>query len=94
MTILASLAKRKLISLLAVDEAHCISSWGHDFRPSYRKLGMLRGKLPGVPVLACTATAVAQVSCQEVKERLFEPKVCDQNAKAAGASHLGSPFRG
>ncbi|MEW5300077.1 MAG: hypothetical protein WDW36_003034 [Sanguina aurantia] len=69
MALLASLAKRRLISLLAVDEAHCISSWGHDFRPSYRKLGMLRGKLPGVPVLACTATAVAQVR-EDIEKQL------------------------
>ena len=49
------------ISLIAVDEAHCISEWGHEFRPDYRTLGLLKEEFPGVPVAAFTATATRQV---------------------------------
>lgn len=49
------------LSLLAVDEAHCISEWGHEFRPDYRILGALRSEFPGIPIAAFTATATRQV---------------------------------
>ena len=56
-----SFLARLKVSLVAVDEAHCISVWGHDFRPDYRRLGELRNTLPGVPFLALTATATERV---------------------------------
>ena len=49
------------ISLIAIDEAHCISEWGHDFRPDYRNLKMLRNIFSGVPAIALTATATKKV---------------------------------
>ncbi|KAL6102695.1 recql5 [Pungitius sinensis] len=58
---LSGLCSRGLLSYLAVDEAHCVSQWGHDFRPDYLKLGELRGRLRGVPCLALTATAPKNV---------------------------------
>ena len=52
---------------LAVDEAHCISAWGHDFRPDYRRLGQLRQLCPGVPVVALSATAAPQVRADLIR---------------------------
>ncbi len=49
------------VSLIAIDESHCISEWGHDFRPDYRNLKMLRNMFPAVPVMALTATATQKV---------------------------------
>lgn len=61
------------ISLLAIDEAHCISQWGHDFRPEYLKIAEIRPLLPGIPVIALTATATAMV-VDEIMEKLAMKK--------------------
>lgn len=62
------LAKMK-ISLITVDESHCISQWGYDFRPAYLKIAEVRRLLPGVPVLALTATATPEV-VKDIQQRL------------------------
>jgi len=60
------------INLIAVDEAHCISQWGYDFRPSYLKIADIRKELPNVPVLALTASATAIVQL-DICEKLASP---------------------
>ncbi|PYJ21390.1 MAG: DNA helicase RecQ [Verrucomicrobia bacterium] len=63
------------IAQIAIDEAHCISEWGHDFRPEYRELKKLRTHFPDVPVIALTATATERVRVDIVKQlKLREPR--------------------
>lgn len=61
--------KKMKVNLVAVDEAHCISQWGYDFRPSYLKLAELRGELPAIPFIALTATATPKVAI-DIQEKL------------------------
>lgn len=68
--------RRKLhllpVCMIAVDEAHCISQWGYDFRPSYLKIAEIRKNLPNVPLLALTATATPEV-VEDIQNRLARP---------------------
>ncbi len=71
-----ALIQKAKISLFAIDEAHCISTWGHQFRPEYRNLSVLKEKYPGVPIIALTATAVPEVRRDIIDQlHLVNPKV-------------------
>jgi len=67
-----ALLERTRIALFAIDEAHCVSQWGHDFRPDYLRLSVLAARYPGVPRIALTATADPQTRV-EILERLELP---------------------
>lgn len=60
---------RQDVAAIAIDEAHCISQWGHDFRPEYRRIAELRTRFPGVPLHAYTATATPRVR-EDIREQL------------------------
>ncbi len=77
------------IALIAVDEAHCISQWGHEFRPAYRKINEFRALIPEVPVLALTATATPKVVEDIAKQlALKKHKVFKQSFKRSNLSFL------
>jgi ATP-dependent DNA helicase RecQ len=82
-----SLETGRLVAL-AVDEAHCISAWGHDFRPDYRRLGQLRTLCPGVPLVALSATAAPQVRADIIRLlQLRRPLVQVRSARRGNLSY-------
>ena len=89
------------VSFITVDEAHCISQWGYDFRPSYLEIADIRKDLPGVPVLALTATATPQV-VEDIQEKLsidhssltidHAPLTIDHSPLTIDHSHQAQPM--
>ena len=64
--------KQMNVNLIAIDEAHCISQWGHDFRPAYKNIHVLRNLKPNIPCIALTASATQNVVDDILKELKFE----------------------
>ena len=80
------------VNLIAVDEAHCISQWGYDFRPAYLSVADIRQHLPGVPVLALTATAIPRV-VEDIQQKLLfaSPNVFSTSFERNNLAYLVYP---
>ncbi|MBI4092552.1 MAG: RecQ family ATP-dependent DNA helicase [Candidatus Kerfeldbacteria bacterium] len=83
------------VKLIAIDEAHCISEWGHDFRPEYRQVHVLRNDFPAVPMIALTATATARVRQDIVMHlRLVKPATFISSFNRPNIHYAVHPKRG
>lgn len=99
---LERLHSRQRLARIVIDEAHCVSQWGHDFRPDYKELGEIRNLLPGVPMMALTATATENVKvdvihnlkmqgCQVFTQSFNRPNLTyEVRPKTKGADLLSS----
>jgi len=89
---LQNLYKRNMLSRFVVDEAHCISSWGHDFRPDYKKLNLLRNNFQNVPMMALTATATPRVQKDILNQlRMKSPAIYQQSFNRSNLQYYVLP---
>jgi ATP-dependent DNA helicase RecQ len=83
------------VSLFAIDEAHCISQWGHDFRPDYRVLSQLKEKFPSIPIIALTATADSLTRDDIIKQlRVTDYRVFENSFNRPNISYYIKPKKG
>jgi RecQ family ATP-dependent DNA helicase len=90
--VLDSLYKRKMLARIVIDEAHCVSSWGHDFRPDYKELAIFKAKFPEVPLMALTATATPEVR-EDVKVQLRIASDCVMFQQSFNRSNISYEVR-
>jgi ATP-dependent DNA helicase RecQ len=89
-----NLLSRLDVKLIAIDEAHCVSEWGHDFRPDYGHLKVLRIEFPNVPIIALTATATPQVRQDIIRQlHLREPRVFISSFNRPNLTYVVAPKR-
>ncbi|XP_066923444.1 recQ-like DNA helicase blm-1 isoform X1 [Clytia hemisphaerica] len=89
---LLSLHKRNMLDRFVIDEAHCISQWGHDFRPDYKKLSQLRTKYSGVPLMALTATATPRVQTDILNQlKMKSPEIFKQSFNRSNLQYFVLP---
>ncbi|CAF1218106.1 unnamed protein product [Rotaria magnacalcarata] len=86
--LLKNLYERKLLARFVIDECHCVSEWGHDFRPDYASLGQLRVKYPGVNVILLTATATPRVQKDILQQMRIDINKCKLFIQSFNRSNL------